>query len=117
MDTWKTNPIYLLLQPLEAFTGSFKYSSATEEDLVINLDVLRTRVGEIDEQVQGAMKNIIKFYCQQMKIQYKQGLNEVLAPFMDLYKQGMPLNITLACFENFVNRVLPNFFSDQVLYN
>ncbi|OMJ84848.1 hypothetical protein SteCoe_13974 [Stentor coeruleus] len=62
------------------------------------------------------MKNIIKFYCQQMKIQYKQGLNEVLAPFMDLYKQGMPLNITLACFENFVNRILPNIFSDQALY-
>ena len=54
---------------------------------VIKNDVARTRP-EIEDKstFKGYLELALTFYCKRMKISYKQGLNELMAPFLYLRK-------------------------------
>lgn len=64
--------------------------AAVPEARVIEQDVVRTRANEIffsDESIRELMKNTLLRYCAFYKVEYMQGLNEILAPLLTLSAQ------------------------------
>jgi len=61
---------------------------------VIKIDVKRTRP-EADDRL--AFKNylelLLTYYCKYMKISYKQGLNELFAPFLCLHQSSPSISL------------------------
>ncbi|CAH0476828.1 unnamed protein product [Peronospora belbahrii] len=99
-----------------------------EEDLrnqrVIRADAARTRSNERRFQQPETVEVIVKlltYYCKCRSIQYKQGMNEVLAPFLLLTeeRQGCEDRVPLAegvvfqCFYALIDRFLPHVFVDK----
>ncbi len=102
---------------------------------VVEVDALRTR-SELHffkkEAVQSRVQRLLTYYCKAQGISYKQGLNEVLAPFVaTLRKRQQPMgeeeeeeeeeeedeaeqeSITLRCFEKFIQLFLRNMYTDE----
>ncbi|KAL4504050.1 hypothetical protein ABPG72_022680 [Tetrahymena utriculariae] len=83
--------------------------------LVIRQDTKRTRCGTFDSEMHVKLEHFLTFYCKQQEIKYKQGLNELAAPF--LYLTTSSYNVTLShsynYFINFLDKFVPNFFQDS----
>ncbi|CEM39047.1 unnamed protein product [Vitrella brassicaformis CCMP3155] len=85
---------------------------------VIRGDVDRTRAGLAffqSDAIRAEMEALLTFYCKSRGLRYKQGLNEVLAPFIYL-REGDPTFDSaeaFVCFQAFVSRYLPTAFSDD----
>ncbi|CAI5739039.1 unnamed protein product [Peronospora destructor] len=99
-----------------------------EEDLVnqrvITADANRTRGKEPRFQQPETIELVVKlltYYCKCRSIQYKQGMNEVLAPFLLLTEQRegcedhVPLaeGVVFQCFYALIDRFLPHVFIDK----
>lgn len=99
-----------------------------EEDLdnqrVIAADAVRTRSNELRFQAPETVELVVKlltYYCKCRSIQYKQGMNEVLAPFLLLTEQRdgctetSPLadGVVYQCFYALIDRFLPHVFVDK----
>lgn len=58
---------------------------------VVACDCKRTRClhPEFDEKTQRLMERMLTCYCKQQNLKYKQGMNEVLAPFVFLFARGL----------------------------
>ncbi|ETO99702.1 hypothetical protein F441_22882 [Phytophthora nicotianae CJ01A1] len=99
-----------------------------EEDLdnqrVIAADAARTRGNEPRFKQPETVELVVKlltYYCKCRSIQYKQGMNEVLAPFLLLTEQrdGAQKRVPLAegvvfqCFYALIDRFLPHVFVDK----
>ncbi|CAH0493383.1 unnamed protein product [Peronospora farinosa] len=99
-----------------------------EEDLVnqrvITADAGRTRGNEPRFQQPETVELVVKlltYYCKCRSIQYKQGMNEVLAPFLLLTEQRegcqdhVPLaeGVVFQCFYALIDRFLPHVFMDK----
>jgi Rab-GTPase-TBC domain len=68
-------------------------------------------------------------YCKNNNIKYKQGLNEVLAPFMYLMEESqraahsrkeeprVDLKFVYNSFSGFINRYLTNFYMEEEFYS
>ncbi|KAG7401126.1 hypothetical protein PHYBOEH_002684 [Phytophthora boehmeriae] len=99
-----------------------------EEDLdnqrVIAADAARTRGNEARFKQPETVELVIKlltYYCKCRSIQYKQGMNEVLAPFLLLTEQreGSEESVPLAegavfqCFYALIDKFLPHVFVDR----
>ncbi|EEY61559.1 uncharacterized protein PITG_01878 [Phytophthora infestans T30-4] len=99
-----------------------------EEDLdnqrVVAADAARTRGNEPRFQQPETVELVVKlltYYCKRRSIQYKQGMNEVLAPFLLLTEQrdGAPERTPLAegavfqCFYALIDKLLPHVFVDK----
>ncbi|KAF1331430.1 Tbc1 domain family member related, partial [Globisporangium splendens] len=92
-----------------------------EEDLenqkVISADAIRTRGNDPyfkqPETVELVTK-ILTYYCKCRNIRYKQGMNEVLAPFLILERDPpMPEGIVFQCFYAMIDKFLPQVFVDR----
>lgn len=92
-----------------------------EEDLenqkVISADACRTRGNDAyfkqPETVELVTK-ILTYYCKCRNIRYKQGMNEVLAPFLILERDPpMPEGIVFQCFYAMIDKFLPHVFVDR----
>uniref|UniRef100_K3WLM6 TBC1 domain family member 23 n=1 Tax=Globisporangium ultimum (strain ATCC 200006 / CBS 805.95 / DAOM BR144) TaxID=431595 RepID=K3WLM6_GLOUD len=92
-----------------------------EEDLenqkVISADAIRTRGNDPyfkqPETVELVTK-ILTYYCKCRNIRYKQGMNEVLAPFLILERDPpMPEGIVFQCFYALIDKFLPQVFVDR----
>ncbi len=86
---------------------------------IIFNDSERTRVK--DRKAFPEFRNIIEkalnLYCEDNKITYKQGMNEVLAPFLFLTtKFNITLSYAYNLFSCFVKRYLTNFYIDEDLF-
>ncbi|RLN60200.1 hypothetical protein BBJ29_001443 [Phytophthora kernoviae] len=99
-----------------------------EEDLdnqrVIAADASRTRGNEPRFKQPETVELVIKlltYYCKCRSIQYKQGMNEVLAPFLLLTeqregsKESVPLaeGVVFQCFYALIDKFLPHVFVDR----
>jgi hypothetical protein len=99
-----------------------------EEDLdnqrVIAADASRTRGNEPRFQQPETVELVVKlltYYCKCRSIRYKQGMNEVLAPFLLLTEQRegseelVPLaeGVVFQCFYALIDRFLPHVFVDK----
>eukprot|EP00922_Rhytidocystis_sp_ex-Travisia-forbesii_P023377 GHVS01034291.1.p1 GENE.GHVS01034291.1~~GHVS01034291.1.p1 ORF type:complete len:804 (-),score=172.18 GHVS01034291.1:198-2609(-) len=60
------------------------------------------------------MECLLTFYCKTKGLKYKQGLNEILAPFMLLkYEGNFTIFDAFNCFAAFLSRYLPYAFMDE----
>ena len=80
---------------------------------VIKTDSERTRNKQLTKNEKGMLELLLTFYCKQEQIFYKQGLNEVLAPFMLFLREGLSLCKVYLYFKNFVKNYLPCMFVDK----
>lgn len=70
-----------------------------EDYHVIQGDVARTRRTLAffkDEEVQGIMVNLLMFYCKRRGTPYTQGMNEVLAAFINLFVDELRCAMSLS---------------------
>ena len=91
-----------------------------DQNVIIN-DSKRTRVRE-SSLVPGFMKileEILTFYCNTKKIDYKQGLNEIFGPLILIkYKMKNFKLINVFNFgEAFIDKFLPNYFYENNVYS
>jgi len=56
------------------------------------------------------LEHFLGFYCKKTEISYKQGLNEIAAPFILLTKD---FSLAYSLFSEFMNRFLRDFFDDE----
>lgn len=95
---------------------------SVEEDLanqkVISADACRTRANDPffrdrPETIEAITK-ILTYYCKCRNIRYKQGMNEVLAPFLMLEQDPpLPEGVIFQCFYAMIDKFLPQVFVDR----
>lgn len=81
---------------------------------MIKIDALRTRNSLFDEGNKEYLILLLTFYCKRKGISYKQGLNEVLAPFVYFRNSNLTLSKIFNYFSIFVDKYLINFYVDEV---
>lgn len=87
---------------------------------VIKNDCNRTRVKDKDllPNFRSYIESFLTHYCKVNSIHYKQGLNEVLAPFLLLKgKFNVSLSRVYNLFSCFVGRFLTNFYSEEDFFS
>ncbi|TMW57068.1 hypothetical protein Poli38472_002993 [Pythium oligandrum] len=95
--------------------------SRVEEDLenqkVISADACRTRGHDAffkQPQTIELVTKLLTFYCKSRNIRYKQGMNEVLAPFLMLEQNPpMPDSVVFQLFYALIDKFLPHVFIDR----
>ena len=115
-ENWENLPIYKLLcrKPVQEF--SVKTSLDLHNQRVIKCDVDRTKSEEFNSNERDLLEILLTLYCKETGTSYKQGMNEVLAPFLLLYRRGMPLYIVYSCYKQFINSCLRTMFEDDVIF-
>ncbi|GAB9464357.1 Tbc1 domain family member related [Globisporangium polare] len=92
-----------------------------EEDLenqkVISADACRTRGHDAyfkQPETVELITKLLTYYCKCRNIRYKQGMNEVLAPFLILERNPpMPEGVVFQCFYAMIDKFLPHVFVDR----
>lgn len=92
-----------------------------EEDLenqkVISADACRTRGHDPffrQPETVELIAKLLTYYCKSRGVRYKQGMNEVLAPFLILERAPpMPEGVVFQCFYALIDRFLPHVFADR----
>jgi Rab-GTPase-TBC domain len=107
LQKWK---LYLLSEETSEFPISCPLDLPNQR--VIKTDSERTRNKQLTKNEKGMLELLLTFYCKQEQIYYKQGLNEVLAPFMVFLREGLSLCRVYLYFKNFVKNYLPCMFGD-----
>ena len=96
-----------------------EFSIETELNLInqrsISIDVLRTKSNILTPEEKILLETMLTFYCKTEKISYKQGMNEIMAPFLLLNRENVPLHICYTCFKKFVEKFIPTLFVDDVI--
>lgn len=87
---------------------------------VIKNDCDRTRVRDkgLVDKFREYLECFLTFYCKKMDIKYKQGLNEIIAPFILLKSKldiGLSRIFNLASF--FLKRFLTNYYHEEEFYS
>lgn len=80
---------------------------------VIKADADRTRSSILSLEERGRLESLLTHYCKEEQVRYKQGLNEVLAPFILLQREGLSDAECYACFKAFVQQYLLPWYVDQ----
>jgi hypothetical protein len=93
-------------------TESIEDESCREQH-VLEADVIRTR-GEIpqfcNEEYRKVLTDILRSFCLEHDVQYKQGMNEVLAQFVYLHPPPLGSAMPYCLFEAFLYRYLERYF-------
>lgn len=53
-------------------------------------------------------------YCKEKAIEYKQGMNEIMAAFVLLTREGLPKYMAYVFFVRFIESYVPTMFADNV---
>ena len=92
-------------------------SISTKLDLpnqrVITSDVDRTRTGILTADEKRQLELLLTYYCKEFNTSYKQGMNEIVAPFFLMTRQGVSLQMTYLLFKSFLHKFLPTMFADK----
>ena len=103
---------------IEASSHAIRQTAADlDNQRVIKCDAERTRADcetFREPQTQALLINILTYYCKTHHVRYKQGMNEILAPFV-LLRQPAPLpeHTLYEMLASFVKRYLTHMFSDD----
>lgn len=108
LQKWKS---YLLPEDIIDFPITCSMDMPNQR--VIRTDAERTRNKQLSKSEKGLLELFLTFYCKQESIYYKQGLNEVLAPFMLFMRDGVSMCNVYLYFKNFVKNYLPSMFVDK----
>jgi GTPase-activating protein len=108
IDEWK---VLLKIPDSESF------SIITALDLpnqrIIKSDVERTRTGILCEKEKVQLEHLLNYYCKEYNTSYKQGMNEIMAPFLLMTREGLPIHMAYLFFKSFVHSHLPTMFVDH----
>ena len=80
---------------------------------VIHNDAERTRTKDLASlpNLQLYVERFLSYFCRTFKFSYKQGLNEICAPFILLKsREQIPLCACYNLFSRFVQKFLPNYY-------
>lgn len=80
----------------------------------ILMDVQRTRSSFFSKQLKAEMEKVLNHFCRLGKLDYKQGLNEILAPFAFFRMAGLSLSKCYTLFQRFFDTYCLNFYYDKV---
>jgi hypothetical protein len=80
----------------------------------ILMDVLRTRSSFFSKEIKVEMEKMLNHFCRLNKLEYKQGLNEILAPFAYFRTVGYSVGKCYALFRSFFDQYCLNFYYDKV---
>lgn len=87
--------------------------AACMEQQVLNADVRRTR-GDMEhfrsKAYQDVLTIVLQSFCVKHDVEYKQGMNEILAPFIYINPPPSGTRLTLCIYEAFLFRYLERFF-------
>ena len=111
---WLKIPIIQLLNPPIKALINPAYLNESAEDMILAYDTQRTRAEIFSESDQKNLKLALRLFCKEKQTNYKQGMNEVLAPFMLLVNHGVPFDAAFSAFKLFVDRIFPNLFTESV---
>ena len=85
-----------------------------ENQRLIRTDCERTRSSMLTDAERDLLEMMLSLYCKLENIHYKQGMNELLVPFLLLMRQGLSKNEAYTFFQQFVKIMLPTMFIDEV---
>ncbi|CAG9323060.1 unnamed protein product [Blepharisma stoltei] len=105
---WK---LFLLPEEPEEFSITCSFDQINQR--VIRSDSERTRIKLMTKKEKFLIELLLTFYCKREHITYKQGLNEVLAPFLLFFRDGLSLCKVFLYFSNFIKNYLPLMFVDK----
>lgn len=80
---------------------------------VIASDVDRTRAGILSDEEKIQTELLLTHYCKEYNTCYKQGMNEIMAPFVLMTRKGLPLHMSYQFFKSFVHTYLATMFVDH----
>ncbi|OMJ71352.1 hypothetical protein SteCoe_30458 [Stentor coeruleus] len=80
---------------------------------IIASDVDRTRTNILSPEEKSQLELLLTFYCKEFNTAYKQGMNEIMAPFLLMAREGFSLSSVYVGFKNFLHKHLPTMFADQ----
>lgn len=94
-----------------------EFSIETTLDLpnqrVILSDVERTRSSHLTPSEKSNLELLLTFYCKEFNTSYKQGMNEIMAPFLLMSREGLPLHLVYLSFKSFLHQYLPTMYADH----
>ena len=96
------------------FSLDVEFDLENQRDII--LDAQRTRSDVFTQEEKQILEKMLTFYCKTESVKYKQGMNEILAPFLILNRKNIPLSICYTCFRNFIKILLPTLFIDDVFF-
>ena len=79
----------------------------------IVMDVQRTRSSFFPRELKSEKGKMLVHYCLQ-KVEYKQGMNEILAPFIYFRSAGVSVSRCYNLFRTFFDQYCLNFYYDKV---
>ena len=121
IKTWE-NTLYKKVENLIKEDCNILNSENSQENYkVVSNDIPRTRFKEkvLVNQFTSLLEYFIGYYCMENKIVYKQGLNEIVAPFLLLkYKlPDIPFYKIYNLFSGFINTFATNYFYEKTFFS
>ncbi|CAG9314764.1 TBC1D23_2 [Blepharisma stoltei] len=108
INTWK-----MILHVEDDPTLEIETALDLPNQRVIKSDVERTRTGILTENERKTLEILLTFYCKEHTTSYKQGMNEIMAPFLLLMRDGLPKEHAYLMFKKFIHTYLPTMFIDS----
>ena len=121
IEKWK-NVLYKKVKNIIKEDCNILNSENSKENYkIVSNDIPRTRFREkhLLNSFSSLLEYFISYYCMEKKIVYKQGLNEIIAPFLLLkYKlPNIPFHLIYNLFSGFINTFAPNYFYEKTFYS
>jgi hypothetical protein len=80
----------------------------------LHVDVLRTKSGILTQEERDELEIMLTFYCKKENHTYKQGMNEILVPFLMMGREGVERHVIYTCFSKFIEKFISTLFRDDV---
>ena len=121
VDNWK-KILYPKIQNIINEDCNILNSENTKENYkIVSNDIPRTRSREniLVNSFSSLLENLISYYCMENKIIYKQGLNEIIAPFLFIkYKlPNIPYHDIYNLFCGYINTFATNYYYEKTCFS
>ena len=121
IENWK-NVLYKKIKIIITEDCNILNSENSKENYkVVSNDIPRTRFREkhLVNSFSSLLDYFISYYCVENNMVYKQGLNEIIAPFLLLkYKlPNIPFHVIYNLFSGYINTFATNYFYEKTFYS
>jgi len=121
IDKWK-KVLYKKVPNIIKEDCNILNSENTKENVkIVSNDIPRTRFREkvLVNSFSSLLEYFINYYCMENKIIYKQGLNEIIAPFLLLkYKfPKIPYYVIYNLFSGYINNFATNYYYEKTCFS
>ncbi|CAG9315508.1 TBC1D23_6 [Blepharisma stoltei] len=111
MDIWKR-----LLSDGNVRRLSHEKPQGVVNQHIVEADIHRTRPHDLTEEEKELLELCLLNYCKEENISYRQGLNELIAPFILMNRLcQIPSHVAYGFFKSFMQLCLPTMFRDNEL--